>query len=99
VPSKVKFDLTLDEVLTQSPTLRPTGHHHSDQPLPVRGLLSDHELFGEKLRALADRCRPRDDVSADTWASVVPVRIGYDRPLLTWTSRRASACGRGPLTS
>jgi hypothetical protein len=31
VPPKVKFDLTSDEVLTQSPTLRPIGHHYSEQ--------------------------------------------------------------------
>jgi hypothetical protein len=37
-PPKVKFDLTSDEVLTQSPTLRLIGHHYSDQPLPVRGV-------------------------------------------------------------
>jgi len=59
---KVKFDLTSDEVLTQRPTLRPIGHQYSDQPLPVRGVASYPitELFGEKLRALAERCRPRD---------------------------------------
>jgi predicted nucleotidyltransferase component of viral defense system len=62
VPPKVKFDITSDEVLTQPPTLRPIGHHFSDQPLPVRGVASYPitELFGEKLRALAERCRPRD---------------------------------------
>ena len=51
-----------DEVLTQRPELRPIGHQYSDQPLPVRGVQSYPitELFGEKLRALAERCRPRD---------------------------------------
>lgn len=59
---KVKFDLTSDEVLTQRPTLRRIGHHYSDEPLPVAGVVSYPitELFGEKLRALAERCRPRD---------------------------------------
>ncbi len=62
VPPKVKFDLTSDEVLTQRPELRPIGHQYSDRPLPVRGVQSYPitELFGEKLRALAERCRPRD---------------------------------------
>jgi predicted nucleotidyltransferase component of viral defense system len=62
IPPKVKFDLTSDEVLTQRPELRQIGHHYSDQPLPVRGVASYPitELFGEKLRALAERCRPRD---------------------------------------
>ena len=59
---KVKFDLTSDEVLTQRPELRSIGHQYSDQPLPVRGVrcYPITELFGEKLRALAERCRPRD---------------------------------------
>jgi hypothetical protein len=43
------------------PVLRPIGHPYSDS-LPVRGVVSYSiaELFGEKLRALAERCRPRD---------------------------------------
>lgn len=59
---KVKFDLTSDEVVSSPPVLRRIGHHYSDQPLPVAGVLSYSiaELFGEKLRALAERCRPRD---------------------------------------
>jgi predicted nucleotidyltransferase component of viral defense system len=62
VPPKVKFDITADEVLTQPSTLRPIGHDYSDSPLPVNGVAAYPitELFGEKLRALAERCRPRD---------------------------------------
>jgi predicted nucleotidyltransferase component of viral defense system len=58
---KVKLDLTSDEVVVDRPVLRPIGHPYSDTPL-VRGVLcySLTELFGEKLRALAQRCRPRD---------------------------------------
>jgi predicted nucleotidyltransferase component of viral defense system len=58
---KVKFDITSDELLTQPAMLRPIGHQYSDQPLPVQGVASYPitELFGEKLRALAERCRPR----------------------------------------
>lgn len=58
---KVKLDLTSDEVLVDRPALRRVGHPYSDQ-LPVDGVLcySIAELFGEKLRALAERCRPRD---------------------------------------
>lgn len=42
--------------------MRSIGHQYSDQPLPVRGVqcYPITELFGEKLRALAERCRPRD---------------------------------------
>lgn len=59
---KVKFDITSDEALTQAPVLRAIGHPYSDHPLPVDGVMSYaiDELFGEKLRALAERCRPRD---------------------------------------
>jgi predicted nucleotidyltransferase component of viral defense system len=58
---KVKLDLTSDEVLAARPAFRRIGHPYSDQ-LPVDGVLcySIAELFGEKLRALAERCRPRD---------------------------------------
>lgn len=57
----MKIDLTSDEVLVGRPVLRPIGHPYSDS-LPVRGVASYSitELFGEKLRALAERCRPRD---------------------------------------
>ena len=59
---KVKIDLTTDELLAETPTLRPVGHQYSDAPLPGGGVMcySLVELFGEKLRALAERCRPRD---------------------------------------
>lgn len=58
---KVKLDITTDEILTSRPVLRPIGHPYSDR-LPVSRVLSYsiNELFGEKLRALAERCRPRD---------------------------------------
>jgi predicted nucleotidyltransferase component of viral defense system len=59
---KVKFDITSDEVLAWPPQLRAIGHQFSDSPLPGPGAVcySITELFGEKLRALAQRCRPRD---------------------------------------
>ena len=58
---KVKLDLTSDEVLVDGPDLRHIQHPYSDTP-SVEGVLcySIAELFGEKLRALAERCRPRD---------------------------------------
>ena len=57
---KVKLDITTDELLVERPELRPIGHQYSDAPLPVEAVLcySLTELFGEKLRALAERCRP-----------------------------------------
>ncbi|MGO8956484.1 MAG: nucleotidyl transferase AbiEii/AbiGii toxin family protein [Streptosporangiaceae bacterium] len=62
VSPKVKLDITTDEVLVQQPVLRKIGHQYSDAPLPIDGVrcYSITELFGEKLRALSERCRPRD---------------------------------------
>lgn len=59
---KVKLDLTSDELLVDRPVVRPVLHPYSDGPLPVEGApcYSIVELLAEKLRALAERCRPRD---------------------------------------
>lgn len=59
---KVKLDITADELVVEQMALRTIGHQYSDAPLPVEGVAcySLIELFGEKLRALAERCRPRD---------------------------------------
>lgn len=59
---KVKLDLTSDEVLVEAPEVRQIVHPYSDGPLPTAGVLcySLVELFAEKIRALAQRCRPRD---------------------------------------
>jgi predicted nucleotidyltransferase component of viral defense system len=58
---QIKFDLTADERLVLPPERRPVVHLFSDQ-LPVAHVLTYPlaELFAEKLRALAERCRPRD---------------------------------------
>ncbi len=59
---KVKLDLTADEVVVEDAVARTVGHQYSDSPLPGDGAVcySLVELFGEKLRALSERCRPRD---------------------------------------
>lgn len=59
---KLKLDLTSDEVLAQKPVSRLIFHQYSDGPLPVEGVrcYSIDELLAEKLRALVERCRPRD---------------------------------------
>lgn len=58
---KVKLDLTVDELLTSRPVVRRISHPYSDSLTNNRVLCySASELFGEKLRALAERCRPRD---------------------------------------
>jgi predicted nucleotidyltransferase component of viral defense system len=58
----IKIDITSDEALLDPPALRPIAHPYTDQPLPVDGVRCHTivELFAEKLRALAERCRPRD---------------------------------------
>ncbi len=59
---KVRVDITSDEVVVEQTILRVIGHQYSDAPLPGDGVFcySLIELFGEKLRALSERCRPRD---------------------------------------
>ena len=66
-PPKVKLDLTADEVIVRRLDPRPVMHPFSDAPSsPAAGHLAHvvcyslPELLGEKIRALAERCRPRD---------------------------------------
>lgn len=66
-PPKVKVDLTADEVVVRDLEVRPVLHPFNDTP---PNSTADHlahvvcyslpELLGEKIRALAERCRPRD---------------------------------------
>lgn len=59
---KIKLDLTADEVLVMPPSLQPVIHSYSD--VPGDGIsvncYSYPEVFGEKVRALSERGRPRD---------------------------------------
>ena len=59
---RVKLDLTADELLVNSPVDRPVGHPYTD--VPEGGIVARcyayEELFAEKVRALAERTRPRD---------------------------------------
>ncbi len=59
---RIKLDLTTDEVLVLTPTERPVGHPYSDRPDVgiVARCYAYEELFAEKVRALAERTRPRD---------------------------------------
>lgn len=58
----IKLDLTADEVLVLNPAIREVSHPYSDRP--EQGILVQcycfEELFAEKIRALAERLRPRD---------------------------------------
>jgi predicted nucleotidyltransferase component of viral defense system len=64
---KVKIDLTADEVIVDTPAVRAVTHPYSDaiarDPIPVVGQIACYtiaDLLAEKIRALAERCRPRD---------------------------------------
>jgi predicted nucleotidyltransferase component of viral defense system len=61
-PPRIKLDLAADELLVLPPVPRPVHHPYSDQPedgIHVQSY-SFEEVFAEKMRALAERQRPRD---------------------------------------
>lgn len=59
---RIKLDLTTDEILALEPSIREIHHPYSD--LPDEGIQINcycfEEVFAEKIRALAERERPRD---------------------------------------
>lgn len=59
---RIRFDLTDDERMVLSPERRPVHHPYSDRPEDGFHALAYcfEEVFAEKLRALAERQRPRD---------------------------------------
>jgi predicted nucleotidyltransferase component of viral defense system len=59
---RIKLDLTTDELLALSPVQRPVVHQYSDAPEGGITALcyAYEEVFGEKVRALGERARPRD---------------------------------------
>lgn len=59
---RVRLDLTLDEAVVRPPILRPVSHPYPDHLPGVARARSYSlaEILGEKLRALGDRCLPRD---------------------------------------
>lgn len=59
---RIKLDLTADERLVLPPIRTPIFHPYSDCPEDgIEVLAYDYvEAFGEKIRALAERTRPRD---------------------------------------
>jgi hypothetical protein len=60
--ARIKFDLTTREKLVLEPELREVHHPYSDRPEAGIHILSYcfEEVFAEKVRALAERERPRD---------------------------------------
>ena len=61
-PPRIKLDLASDEVLVLNPVPRPVHHPYTDAPDGgIRVLCYPfEEVFAEKMRALAERQRPRD---------------------------------------
>lgn len=59
---RIKLDLTTDELLAMPPVERPVVHTFSDNPgAGIKTLCYAYEeVFGEKVRALGERARPRD---------------------------------------
>jgi predicted nucleotidyltransferase component of viral defense system len=59
---RIKLDLTDDEVLVLDPVMREVHHPYTDRPDGGIHVLSYdfEEVFAEKIRALAERERPRD---------------------------------------
>lgn len=60
--SRIKLDITSDEPLIRPPVLRPISHQYPDA-LPEQAAIRSYsfdEVFAEKIRAMAQRGRPRD---------------------------------------
>lgn len=59
---RIKIDLTLDEPLVLPPVIKSVDHPYSDKPDGGISILcyDYEEIFAEKIRALAQRLRPRD---------------------------------------
>ncbi|MCY4115219.1 MAG: nucleotidyl transferase AbiEii/AbiGii toxin family protein [Chloroflexi bacterium] len=60
--ASIKLDLTTAEEVVRPTVLRPIGHQYPDSlppPATVR-CYGFEEVFAEKLRAMGERCRPRD---------------------------------------
>ena len=59
---RIKIDLTLDEPLVLPPVVKSVDHPYSDTPDGSISILcyAYEEIFAEKVRALAQRLRPRD---------------------------------------
>ena len=91
---KIKIDVTSDELIVESPVLRTIGHSYSDAPLPVSGVLcySPSDLLAEKVRALAERCRPRDLYDVIHMYRH-PDLVGRARDVLTSLSKKCEYVG------
>ncbi len=59
---RIKLDLSVDEIIVEAPVPKRVDHTYSDLPSDsmVVNCYSYIEIFSEKIRAMADRTRPRD---------------------------------------
>jgi len=60
--ASIKLDITIDEKVIRPTALNPISHPYPDE-LPAPGTVRCYafdELFAEKIRAMGERCRPRD---------------------------------------
>ena len=59
---RIKLDLSVDEVIVETPVSNPVNHIYSDKPDSdiYTQCYSYEEVFAEKIRALGERTRPRD---------------------------------------
>jgi predicted nucleotidyltransferase component of viral defense system len=59
--ARVKLDISANETVVRPPVLQQIAHPYPDGPLPGRvRCYSFDEVFGEKIRAMGQRGRPRD---------------------------------------
>jgi len=59
--ARVKLDISANEKVVRPPVLRDIAHPYPDGPLPGKArCYSFEEVFAEKIRAMAQRARPRD---------------------------------------
>jgi predicted nucleotidyltransferase component of viral defense system len=59
--ARVKLDISANETVIRPPVLHNVAHPYPDGPLPGRiRCYSFEEVFAEKIRAMAQRARPRD---------------------------------------
>jgi predicted nucleotidyltransferase component of viral defense system len=77
---RIKLDLTTDEVLVLDPAVREVHHPFSDLPedgIQIRCYCFE-EVFAEKIRALAERERPRD-LYGSTGICVMPKPVNRNQ--------------------
>lgn len=91
---KLKIDVTGDELVVNRPVRRSVLHPYSDAPRPAAAIAcySIVDLLAEKLRALAQRCRPRDLYDV-VFLFRHPDLLGHARAVFTALERKCDFVG------